>query len=225
MSISDAEFAAVSYHTVDIYEEIGVADAGEVNIALKDLNSSNGWQTVDFSTEIAQDTSIYVWDMDVLLARNNTLYTLSQEQDTIVHQIYGGQYSPVTGLLFGNPDMGMVLRGLKVNTNLSVEADSTTSVPETPTGLKAVSKEIQHLSLLAYPNPLHNKLTIEYSLPEGAKAYVEIWNLLGQRMATIDLVNSAKGQVQYNTAAITPGIYLLKLSISSESTCAKIVIQ
>lgn len=225
VSISDAEFAAVSYHTASIYEENGEADAGEVNIALKDLNSINGWQTVDFSTEIAQDTSIYVWDMDVLLARSNTLYILSQEQDTIAHQIYGGQYSPVTGLLFGNPDMGLVLRGMKVNPNLSVEADSSASLPETPTGLKEIANATQNLLLSAYPNPTHDKLMIEYSVPEGAKANLEIWNLLGQSVTVIDLANAAKGQVQYNTAAITPGIYLLKLSNQDESKCTKIVIQ
>jgi hypothetical protein len=225
VSISDAEFAAVSYHTADIYEENGEADAGEVNIALKDLNSSNGWQTVDFSTEIAQDTSIYVWDMDVLLARNNTLYTLSQEQDTIAHQIYGGQYSPVTGLLFGNPNMGLVLRGMKVNPNLSIEADSTASLPETPTGLKEVAKQVQALALLAYPNPTHDKLTIEYSLPEGTKGNLEIWDLLGQRMATIAIANQPKGQVQYNATAIASGVYLLRLSNQGESKCIRIVIQ
>lgn len=227
VSISDAEFAAVSFHMADVYEENGEADAGALNIALKDLNSNNPWQSVDFSTNIAQDTSIYVWDMDVLLGRNNTLYTLSQEQDTVVHEIYGGQYAPVTGLLFGNPEMDLVLRGMKVNQDLSVEVDSNESLPGTPTGIRVMRKEIQDISLLAYPNPAHDKLTIEYCLPATENASLEMWDLLGQRVAIIESGRNIKGagKIQYSLSNLTPGIYILRLSTSLQSKCSKIVIQ
>lgn len=227
VSISDMGFAAVSYHSTDIYSENGVADAGEVNIALKDLNGNGTWQSVDFSTEIAGDTSIFVWDMDVLLARDNTLYTLSQEQDTIDHELYGGQYTPVTGLLFGKPEMGLVLRGMKVNPNLTVEANPTASLPATPTGLSEIKPKSHGMSLLVYPNPAHDKLTIEYSMADSGNASLSIWDMLGQEVAVIDTTNllSNNGKIQYSLPTMPKGVYLVKLSTPSQSKCVRIIIQ
>lgn len=41
ISISDKEFATISYQTMDIYSEDGDADAGEIHMALKDLNGGS----------------------------------------------------------------------------------------------------------------------------------------------------------------------------------------
>jgi hypothetical protein len=222
------EFAAVSYQTVDMYEDsTGEVDAGEVNLVLKDLNSSNGWQSLNFSTDIAQDTSIYVWDMDVVLGRNNTLYSLSQEEDTIDYALQGGQYSPRTGALFGDPSLSMVLRGLTINNDLSITADSTNTLPETPTGIKQIIASTQPLNLLAYPNPFRDNLTIEYSLPESGQARIEVFDMLGRSVAFP--VNQLSGpgnyKASFHAGDLSAGIYVLKLSSNNQSKTCELVLR
>jgi hypothetical protein len=226
VSISDMEFAAVSYQTADIYEEDGETDAGEVHIALKDLNDSNPWEEIDFSQEVAEDTSIYVWDMEVLLSRTNILYTLSQEQDTVVHELYGGMYTPVNGVLFGDPEMGLVLRGTEINSNLTVNPVPVSSLPETPNGVMSESSGLA-LSLLAYPNPVNDQLTVEYSLVQADKVSLELFDVLGRKVTTLQEGSLGKGSqsLRYNLDAFGKGVYLLVLKTETESKSLRIILQ
>jgi hypothetical protein len=227
VSISDMEFAAVSFQTSDIYEEDDEADAGEVHIALKNLNDSNGWEEIDFSEEVAEDTSIYVWDMEVLLSRNNVLYTLSQEQDTVVHELYGGMYTPVNGILFGTPDMGLVLRGTEVNSNLTVNPVPVSSLPETPNGINAESIAGSTLSLLAYPNPASDQITIEYAVAKAGQVSLELYDVLGRKVSTFQEGRLEKGRqsLRCNLGAWGKGVFLLVLRTESGSKSLRIVLQ
>jgi len=95
--------------------------------------------------------------MDVVLGRNNTLYTLTQEQDTLSDEVYGNHYSPVTGVLFGDPEMGLVLRGLKVSNDLTVDDEPASNLPQVPTGLQdMVISNKKELTLMAHPNPFND---------------------------------------------------------------------
>ena len=226
ISISDQEFAAISYQTMDIYSEDGEADAGSVNMVLKDLNANSNWQPVDFSNDIAQDTSIFVWEMDVVLGRNNTLYTLSQEQDTLSDEVYGNHYSPVTGILFGDPEMGLVLRGLKVNNDLTVEDEPATSLPAVPTGLQdVVISNKEELTLKAYPNPFHDEVSLEFSIPESGLVKLEIFDLMGRSFSTPVNENLNKGshKTLVNPNGLCAGVYIAKLCYQGRYTIQKLV--
>lgn len=228
VTISDMEFAAVSYQTADMYEDsTGEVDAGEINLVLKDLNSSNGWQNLNFSRDIAEDTSIYVWDMDVVLGRNNTLYSLSQEKDTVDYALQGGHYTPHMGVLFGDPSLSMVLRGLTIHNDLTVTADATSTLPETPTGIKQITVSEQPFNLLAYPNPFRDKLTIEYTLPVSGQARMEVFDMLGRSVAVP--VNQISGvgsyKVSFQAGDLSAGIYVLKLSSNNQSKTCKLVLR
>ncbi len=226
ISISDKEFAAISYQTMDIYNEDGEADAGEVHMALKDLNAGSNWQDVDFSNQIAQDTSIFVWEMDVVLGRDNKLYTLSQEQDTVSDELGGSNYIPFTGVLFGDPKMGLVLRGLKVNDDLTVDDESLSSLPEVPTGLPdLVSSNKEGLKLIAYPNPFHDEITFSFSIPENGFTKLEILDFMGRTVAKPISGDLRLGD--YTTVIhlsnLSQGVYIAKLSNKDKSAIKKLI--
>jgi hypothetical protein len=226
ISISDKEFAAVSYHTMDVYGEDGESDAGEVHIQLKDLNGGSNWQRVDFSNEIAQDTSIFVWDMDVVLGRDNKLYTLSQEQDTVSNEVFGNHYTPVTGVLFGDPEMGLVLRGLKINDDLTVEDEPVSSLPEVPTGLQdVVMSNKEGLTLLAYPNPFNDKVTLEFSIPDGGFTKLEIVDLLGRCITTPvkEIMNEGNHKTTVSLNGLSSGVYIARLTCKDKAAIQKLI--
>jgi hypothetical protein len=234
VSISNDDIAAISFQIVDIYSEDedgeesddeADVDAGEVHIALKDLNDTNvGWEEVDFSTEIAQDTSILVWDMDVVLGQNNVLYTLSQEQDTIAHELYGGQYNPYTGVLFGTPSMGLVLRGMQVNPNLTIDPNEDAILPAVPTGLKDIVQSLNGIGLVAYPNPAKESITIEYSGNSIDGLDVDIYDLMGQRVKSLETTGAKNNKETYDMSGLTPGIYLLQVCSLNNRKTIKIII-
>ncbi len=228
ITINDNGIAVLSYQVVDIYEDEEESDAGSIELAIADLsNGGSNWQLADFSEDIAQDTSVYPWDMEMVLTNDNILYSLSQEQDTVADEL-GQPYQPVTGVLFGKAEMGLVLRGLQINSNLSVNPAPAGSLPEVPTGLKDISTATQsaRLSVFVYPNPAKESLTVEYANTGNEKVTIELLNLLGQsRIVTQPESNTGLNRLRLNTSNLAAGVYLLRVSIPLQSKTMRIVIQ
>jgi hypothetical protein len=226
ISISDKEFAAISYQTMDVYSEDGESDAGEVHMALKDLNGGSNWQEIDFSNEIAHDTSIFVWEMDVVLGRDNKLYTLSQEQDTVSDELYGNHYNPVTGVLFGDSEMGLVLRGMQVKYDLTVDDEPLSNLPGVPTGVQDVAlSSMEGLALKAYPNPFHDEVTIEFSIPESRDVELEIYDIVGRQLCTLIDEGLKRGnhRLRVNVPFSGNQLFVVKLQCNDSTIFQKLI--
>lgn len=88
---------------------------------------------------------------------------------------------------------------LEISTTTAIE-DNNTPVPS-------------DFSLSTYPNPFNASTTIEYSIPNSAEVTVEIYNLLGQNVAT--LVNSYQEagyhSLTWHGDGNPTGVYFLKI--------------
>jgi hypothetical protein len=228
IAINDNGITVLSYQVVDVYEEEEESDAGSIELAIADLsNGGNNWQLADFSEDIAQDTSIYPWDMEMVLTNGNILYSLSQEQDTVADEL-GQPYQPATGVLFGKADMGLVLRGLQINSNLTVSPAPANSLPEVPTGLKDISTSTQSaaLSIFVYPNPARENLTVEYANTGNEKTTIELLNLLGQPLIiTQPETNIGLNRLRLNASNLAAGVYLLRVSTTLQSKTVRVIIE
>ncbi len=227
ITINDNGIAVLSYQVVDVYEEEDESDAGSIELVIVDLsNGGNNWQLADFSEDIAQDTSVYPWDMEMVLTNDNILYSLSQEQDTVADEL-GQPYQPVTGVLFGKPDMGLVLRGLQINSNLSISPAPTSSLPEVPTGISNITPKAQNaLSVFVYPNPAKESLTVEYFNPSNEKVTIELLNLLGQPIIiTQPETNIGLNRLRLNTSNLVTGVYILRVSTALQSRTVRVIIE
>ncbi|HXX63313.1 MAG TPA: S8/S53 family peptidase [Bacteroidota bacterium] len=64
-----------------------------------------------------------------------------------------------------------------------------------------------------YPNPFNPSTTIQYEIPSRAKVLLEVYNLLGQRVATLVNGDQQPGihQVQFSASALASGVYFYRL--------------
>ncbi len=69
-------------------------------------------------------------------------------------------------------------------------------------------------SVSSYPNPVSDKLHITYSVPENADVLIEIYDVLGKRVATVanGIQTGGKHEIEFSTSNICSGIYVLKMT-------------
>lgn len=77
-----------------------------------------------------------------------------------------------------------------------------------------------------YPNPFNPITTIEFALPEKALVKLEIFNLLGQKMATLADGEFAAGvhSVQWEAETYSSGIYFYRLTAGNEAITRKMAL-
>ncbi len=68
-----------------------------------------------------------------------------------------------------------------------------------------------------YPNPFNPKTTINYQLPSGSQVDLSIYNLLGQKVATLVSEKKAAGsyKVEWYASAFASGVYFYKLETNT----------
>ncbi len=69
------------------------------------------------------------------------------------------------------------------------------------------------LDASAYPNPFNPTTTLRFSLPEAADVRLEVFNLLGQRVATLVDERLAAGDhtAPFDASHLPSGTYLYRL--------------
>jgi hypothetical protein len=66
-----------------------------------------------------------------------------------------------------------------------------------------------------YPNPFNPSTTIEFGLPQSARATIEVYNMYGQQVAT--LIDAQRGagnyKVSWDAAGLPSGTYMYQLRV------------
>ncbi|MEW6049813.1 MAG: T9SS type A sorting domain-containing protein [Candidatus Zixiibacteriota bacterium] len=82
-----------------------------------------------------------------------------------------------------------------------------------------------------YPNPFNSSTVIQYSLPRRSSVTLEIFNILGQRVATLAVGTQAAGQYRASWSGesaagrlLTSGIYFYRLEAADVSLVRKMVL-
>jgi hypothetical protein len=94
--------------------------------------------------------------------------------------------------------------------------DFTTIKYSQTTGIETTSQIIPDKFILHqnYPNPFNPITAISYQLPAFSKVELSIYNLLGEKIATLVSAKQPAGkyEVQWDASAMASGVYLYKLS-------------
>jgi hypothetical protein len=95
----------------------------------------------------------------------------------------------------------------------------------TPVGVPAPMRGVGELTL--YPNPFREATTLSYRLTEAASVRIELFDALGQHIATLADEKQAPGAYRYRWSArelgFGSGLYLMRLSVNGESQTLRLI--
>ncbi|MDI1354618.1 MAG: T9SS type A sorting domain-containing protein [bacterium] len=82
-------------------------------------------------------------------------------------------------------------------------------------------------TLHVYPNPVYNKLTVNYTALENDPIIIKVTNLLGQQIVALNLIAQTSGdhssEIDLSTLPIESGVYFVSAIVNGESHEQKIV--
>ena len=95
-------------------------------------------------------------------------------------------------------------------------------------GIKEI-KNTANSFMSAYPNPYTSQATILLNLPESASVLLEVYNMLGQKVQTLDNSQKQTGIYQYSFSAKNlnqgSGMYFVKLTSGNQTSVIKLIEQ
>lgn len=114
-------------------------------------------------------------------------------------------------------DDGVILKYID---NVSVDDDQSVTAPACPS-----------LTLFACrPNPSGGPTVIAYALPRGMRVHLDIYNILGQRVRTLEDGEGGPGRcaliwdgTDHAGHRVSSGVYFVRMQAGGESACRKIV--
>ncbi|MFB6279139.1 MAG: T9SS type A sorting domain-containing protein [Salinibacter sp.] len=105
-----------------------------------------------------------------------------------------------------------------------VDTDGTAHLSEkTSVQLGAPDRLALHGS---FPNPVRGQTTVRYELPETAEVRLLLYNVLGQRVATLvdEQQPAGRKQIQFEAPELASGTYLLRLTAGGQTRSRKLTI-
>ena len=170
----------------------------------------------------------------------------NHEPDILRYLIYGGpsQQTPllIDSTTAGDPgDTSKTITGLtngqtyKFNVtavdsslNQSVFSSQVSATPQLASSVENKEGLIPTEYFLSqnYPNPFNPSTTIKYGLPEGCRVNLEVYDLLGQKVATLvdEVQDAGYKSVQFECSGLGSGTYLYRLNAGSAVRTRKMLL-
>ena len=140
-------------------------------------------------------------------------------------QTFTSAVEPVSGrhdlyLKFGGTAGGKLfqLRSFQ----FTARTDTSTSVPEQPDSVVPEQFRLEQ----NYPNPFNPATTIEFSLPQTARAILRVFNLRGEEVAALvdDQLSAGPHQIRWDARGIASGVFLYSLEAGKFVQSRKLVL-
>jgi len=217
-SISNTGLASICYQVVNMFSDTAFIDNGELYLYAKDLYGSSDWTEITNNSFLC-DTNTFIWDLTAGFSGSNNYYTMTQEYNDD-----GVVTNPYNGVLFGDPNLSMVLRGIQINSNMTV---SDIAEPgNLPAGIKEVQNRPNFRMMNSYPNPFNEITTIEFQLQQGSNVVLEIYDFTGTRVSQLLSTNLSAGihKTVFKAGDLPSGMYFSKLTVDGVTTTGKLVL-
>jgi len=153
---------------------------------------------------------IFLWDVDHWEKDTRIVYDLSDQEDIIFAKCEynnDGVWEATNSQIVIPNSNGYVLYLL--THRIQAYYAKPTDIDDSPSNIVSDYKLYQN-----YPNPFNPSTVIEYSIPKAADVNLVIYNLLGQKVATLVNTQQAQGayEVKFDASRLTSGIYFYTLT-------------
>jgi hypothetical protein len=198
-----------------VFEDDGFGNPGEIiggDTVYIPWNQSLQWITVDLSNQNLVVDGAKVWVAGIH-ATETTFAFCHDETYTSPRSNRGYEY---TGMLAPNrhsETQDVAIRILVEWTEIiGVEDDDYAGgrLPDT------------YILAQNYPNPFNAKTSITYQVPKASDVKLEVYNLSGQKVATLvnGIQTAGRHSVTWDASGVSSGVYFYKLS-TADYTCTK----
>ena len=204
-----------------VYVYHGVTDAPAVDISLLDgplliPNLGYGEMHSEF-LELAPDS--YMLEL-TLAGTGERLFVYEADISTLENQVIG-----IVASGFVNPDANHNGAGFSLLAVL--ESGEVIGLRDATSSDDATAELPSDFALEQnYPNPFNPTTNIEYALPEAAEVTLEVFNLQGQRVATLVNGQQSAGRhtVSFDAANLSSGVYLYRIQAGSFTQTQKMLL-
>jgi Secretion system C-terminal sorting domain/Kre9/KNH-like N-terminal Ig-like domain len=107
------------------------------------------------------------------------------------------------------------------------DASGKFSISETVSGIVSENAKVKKFTVYpAYPNPFNNSTVISFSLPQNANVELSIYNITGQKIATLINTNLEEGEhnITWNADNVSSGVYLYVIKTDLNAQTRKLIL-
>ncbi|MCB9059538.1 MAG: tandem-95 repeat protein [Calditrichae bacterium] len=215
--------------------ELKISDgelADSVNFVVNVTAVNDAPQLVDFPKAISMDdTSTYVINLndyveDVDSPKSGLVWGFSADNDSLILD-----YDQENALLSISalPFAGDVHVAITVADDASATTDDTITVTiSLVTALNEIVGIIPDKYSISqnYPNPFNPTTQIKYGLPKAGKVRVEIFNIIGQKVATLVNENKPAGfhLISFDASGLSSGMYFYRIQAAKFNQVRKMIL-
>jgi hypothetical protein len=118
-------------------------------------------------------------------------------------------------------EAGSVLAGITLG-----DESSGDSLAASGTSMENASKPKRFALVGNYPNPFNPETTIRYELPEDVHVQLEVYDMLGRRVALLvnELQRSGSHAARFNGGDLASGVYLYRLQAGTFEKVSQMIL-
>lgn len=181
----------------------------QIDLLTGDLNDpSETWIHIA-GNEFVCDTAKQVDEIAISYVGNDTLMILTNEFPMLASN---PTFEPLNGIMFGNPEMNLVLRCFAIDENGTIKDINENNYfvgiddPQSPAHPPVL--------LQNYPNPCREFTIVKFDILNRSHTTLELFDIKGIHIATLIDQDIPPGsyEMNLNTSLLKPGIYLCRLT-------------
>ena len=193
----------------------------QVNLLMANANDPfANWEQIQASPFVC-DTTKQLADLKISFIGNDTIILLANEYPMLPTNT---AFEPTNGILFGNPNMNLVIRSFILDEQGVVQ-----NVDENNffTGIDNPSENLSKNKLYQnYPNPCNDRTTIAFDINESSMVKLELFDMNGNLLATLiqQSLEIGRYEINVNASLLKPGTYIYRLRTNNYTTSLRMMV-